>query len=307
MSRPHRARRIACLSLLVFVRTATVAVPRWSVAQVTARTTGNELRDMVSDVGYLMVSPFQADGGDWAAAAFTGAGFVALLAVDKPVDAWVVRHPNAAVMRMLTPFREEHGALNRLVTARQLVPLSAALVVVGAATGRRGLREAGLGCMGGWAVSNLVRYATYAGISRSRPSTGADPLSFAIPGGSWDEHSFFAGHTTNAFVCASFWSSRFELGVAEPVLYAGAIMTGLSRIADRRHWTSDTFVGTVVGIAIGHTLARRYVVRDEPRPSQPVASPRGAAPAASNRATIAPRHSRLARPGPTVILWRAAF
>ena len=262
---------------------------------------------MVSDVGYLVVSPIRADGADWAAAAFAGAGFVALLPVDKPVDTWVVRHPNAAVMRMLAPFREEHGALNRLVTARQLVPVTVALVAAGAATGRRGLREAGLGCMAGWAVSNLARYATYAGISRSRPSTGADPLSFAIPGGSWNEHSFFAGHTTNAFACASFWSSRFELGVVEPVLYAGAVMTALSRIADRRHWTSDTFVGIVVGIAIGQTVARRYVVRDEPRPSAPIASPRGAAPAPSNRADIAPRHSRLARPGPTVILWRAAF
>ena len=309
MSQPcRRLRRVLCLALIACYGTVAVAASGASAAaQVTLRTTGNEFRDMVSDAGFALASPIRAEGDAWAAAALVGAGFVALLPIDGPVDRWVVRHPNAGVMHVLTPFREEHGALVRLVTARQLVPLSLALVVAGAATDRQGLREAGLGCIAGWGVSSVVRYATYAVISRSRPSAGGEPLAFAIPGGSWDQHSFFAGHTTNAFACASFWTARFDLDAAEPVLYAAATMVALARIADRRHWTSDTFVGIAVGIAIGHTVARRYVDRDDPRDARVAASARGAALVASNPAPIAPHHSRLVRPRPTVILWRAAF
>ena len=309
MSRPcRRLPRVSCLALIACCGTVAVAASGASAAaQVTLRTTGNEFRDMVSDAGFALASPIRADGDALAGVALVGAGFVALLPLDGPVDRWVVRHPNAGIMRALTPFREDHGPLVRLMTARQIIPLSLALVAAGAATDRRGLREAGLGCIAGWGVSNVVRYATYAVVSRSRPSAGGEPLAFAIPGGSWDQQSFFAGHTTNAFACASFWTSRFDLGAAEPVLYAGAAMTALARIADRRHWTSDTFVGIAVGMAIGHTVARRYIERDEPRDARVAPSARGAAPVASNPALIAAHHSRLVRPAPVVILWRAAF
>ena len=308
MGRPcHGFRRVVCLATRAGSLAGVLQPSARATAQVTARTTGNELRDMMSDASSILVSPLRGDGRAWASAALVGAGFVALLPFDKPVDEWVVRHPNAVVMRALAPFREEHGPLNRLVTARHLVPLSLALVVAGAVTDQRGLREAGLGCIAGWGANNVIRYVTYAAVSRSRPSTGAEPLSFAIPGGSWDEHSFFAGHATNAFACASFWGARFDMGVAEPVIYAGAAMTALSRIADRRHWTSDTFVGIAVGTAIGRLLARRYLDRDEPRDGRVEAAARGTAPVSSNPAAVATHHSRLVRPGPIVIVWRAPF
>jgi membrane-associated phospholipid phosphatase len=282
-----------------------LAVP--ASAQVTMRTTERELREMVSDVGHLLRSPVRADGNDWFGAALTGAGFAALLSIDKPVDTWVVRHADDRALRVLAPFREADGALDRLVTAKQLVPLSAALVVAGAIAGKRGLREAGYGCIAGWGMSNIVRYATYAVVARDRPSAGPNgPLAFGFPGGSWDQHSFFAGHATNAFACASFWTARFDLSVGEPVLYTGATLAALARIADRRHWTSDTFVGIITGIAIGHTVARRYERRDERRAERELVA-ETAAGASSNPADRAARHTRLVGRAPVVVLWRARF
>jgi len=90
----------------------------------------------------------------------------------------------------------------------------------------------------------------------------------------------------NAFACASFWTKRFDLGAGEPVIYATAAMASLARIADRRHWTSDTFVGAVVGIAAGRSIAASYRRREAKRSA-------GTA-------------LRVARP-PVVILWRGAF
>lgn len=275
-------------------------------AQVTVRTTGHELGDMFEDVGHLLRSPLRADQKDWMGLALTGAGFAALLVLDKPVDDWVVRRPTEPGLRVLAPFREETGVLSRLVTAKQLVPLSTALVIAGAVTDRRGLREAGWGCISGWGVSNIVRYATYAIVSRDRPSAAdGEPLAFAVPGGGWNQHAFPAGHAMNAFACASFWSARFDLSAAEPVLYAGATLSALSRIADRRHWSSDTFVGIVGGIALGHTIARRYERRESDRAA--TARVGGAGAEASSPADIATHHTRLVAPRPVVILWRARF
>ena len=241
---------------------------------------------MFSDVGYVWASPFRADRRDWAVAGFSAAAFAALLPVDGPVDRWIVDHPNAAVFALMSPFREQGGVLNRLVTARQIVPISAALVLGGMISGQRGLREAGYGCISAWGVSNTVRYSVYALVSRKRPSVAdGNQYAFGIPGGSWNENSFFAGHATNAFGCAAFWNERFDLGVGEPVLYAAAALTALSRMADRRHWTSDTFAGVLLGTAIGGVIAARYDHRESVREA--------------NAAAL--------RPAPVVILWRSAF
>jgi len=302
-----RQRRPGTLPFLAALAIVAIGPYTGARAQVTARTMGTESRDMFSDFGYLLRSPLRADRTEWAVVGLSALGFAALLPADTPVDRWVVDHPNALVLRVLAPFREESGPLDRLVTAKQLVPISAALFLAGAVADRRGLREAGLGCIAGWGVSNVVRYATYAVISRDRPSAAdGNSLAFAVPGGKWDQHSFPAGHATNAFACASFWNTRFDLSVGEPALYAVATLSSLARIADRRHWTSDTFVGIVVGFAIGQTVARRYAVREARRDLRARAELVAGA-GASNPADRATHHDRLVGSRHVVVLWRASF
>ena len=303
-TRQRHSVSLFCLSAIAILTISPQADAR---GQVTARTMGTESREMFSDFGYLLRSPVRADRSDWAVVGLTGLGFAALLPADAPVDRWVVKHPNAFAMRVLAPFREESGPLDRLVTAKQLVPISAALVLAGAITDRRGLREAGLGCIAGWGVSNVLRYATYAVISRDRPSAAdGNSFAFAVPGGKWDQHSFPAGHATNAFACTSFWNTRFDLSVGEPALYTVATLSSLALIADRRHWTSDTFVGVVVGFAIGQTVAHRYAVREARRDLR-ARGKLAAGAGASKPADRATRHDRLVGSRPVVVLWRASF
>jgi len=255
-------------------------------AQVTARAMAHEVGDALSDVGYVWGSSLRADRSGWAVAGLSVAGFAMLLPIDRHVDRWVVGHQSAAVFDVLAPFREQ-GPLTSLVTARQLVPISAALVLGGVVSGRRGLREAGWGCASALAVSSTMRYAVYLLVARPRPSIAeGSQYGFRVPGGDWNERSFIAGHATNAFACTSFWNERFDLGAGEPVLYATATLIALSRIADRRHWTSDTFAGVVVGTAIGRVLATRYTHRASVRNARGSAAP---------------------RPAPIVILWRTTF
>jgi membrane-associated phospholipid phosphatase len=71
--------------------------------------------------------------------------------------------------------------------------------------------------------------------------------------------------------CVSYFSHRFSLGVAEPVMFAYPIMIGLGRMADGWHWTSDTMAGAAMGFAIGKAIADRQSARSATRVTSPLA------------------------------------
>jgi membrane-associated phospholipid phosphatase len=235
-------------------------------AQVTLRSSATEFGDAVSDIGYTLGTPLRADGRSWLATAVVGTGFVVLLPIDDDVDRWMVDHQQTALLEAAKPFRTSNEEFSRLPTDARLLPISGALLLAGMITDRRPLREAGYGCASAWLVSNSLRAVTYAGVSRPRPLVAAgDQYEFDVPGGEWNFHSFFSGHTMNAFACVTFVNQRFSLGVAEPLLYGLAAAISVARMADRLHWFSDSYLGTVGGIVLGRTLAHRYERREARR------------------------------------------
>ena len=247
-----------------FVLSLTVAAT--APAQVTFNTTGRELKDAVMDVFYIWTSPLRAKPRDVIGAIGVTAGAVALWPEDDQIDSWIVRHPNAALVRAFTPWDENHPELGDLSTGQRLLPISAALIVPGMIADNRKLREAGWGCLSAWQASSTIREVMYATISRERPSLdNGDQYAIKTPGGEWNYHSFFGGHAANAWACTTFWNTRFHMGLLEPVLYAGAAGITFSRMKDRRHWASDTWVGIAAGYAMGRTVAGRYARREAKR------------------------------------------
>jgi len=235
-------------------------------AQVTFNTTGRELKDAVMDVVYIWTSPVRAKPRDVIGAIGVTAGAAALWPEDDQIDSWIVRHPNAALVRAFTPWDENHPELGDLSTGQRLLPISVALIVPGMIADNRKLREAGWGCLSSWQASSTIREVIYATISRERPSlNNGDQYAIRTPGGEWDYHSFFGGHAANAWACTTFWNTRFHMGLLEPVLYAGAAGITFSRMKDRRHWASDTWVGIAAGYAMGRTVAGRYARREAKR------------------------------------------
>lgn len=234
-------------------------------AQVTFKTTGREFRDALADIWHIWTSPFQAGQQDWIATTGVVAGAAALWPVDDQIDSWIVRHPNAAIVRAAAPFDEDHPAIGDLSTSQRLIPISSVLLVSGMVSDNRKLREAGWGCLSAHQASSAIRQLMYATISRDRPSLNTDQYQITTPGGDWNHHSFFAGHTANAWACVAFWNTRFHMGLLEPVLYAGATGITLSRMKDRRHWASDNWIGVAAGYAMGRSVAIRYARRDAKR------------------------------------------
>jgi PAP2 superfamily protein len=260
--RGHRVTRLAAVRLAALAcGAALLAHPL--PAQRTLKRVARDLNYGVRDMLWVWASPLRADRDEWAMFA-AGAGFVgATMLFDDEFDRLVRRHPNSAVMRALKPVREEAKIpLYDLGSGKRLQPLSGAMYVLGFAFDSRALRDAGLGCASTQQANIFVHHGAYALISRERPKTSnGDPYRFELGGGAWEQHSFYGGHAGNIMGCVTYWNERFDLGVAEPVLYALAIGIGLGRAADQRHWLSDTVTGMLVGHAFGRVIGRRARAR----------------------------------------------
>jgi hypothetical protein len=239
-------------------------------AQRTLNSIGRDLEYGVRDILHVWASPIHADRDEWATFAASAAFVGATLIIDDDVQRFMGRHPRSLFMRGLEPFREEHNTeLFNLGSGKRLQPLSGVLYLLGFAFDSRALRDAGMGCASTQQANILVHHGSYAIISRERPLTAnGDQYDIELGRGPWAEHSFYGGHAGNIMGCVTYWNERFDLGPAEPVLYLLAIGVGLARVADGRHWLSDTFTGMLVGHAFGRVIARRARARANGAPAQ---------------------------------------
>jgi membrane-associated phospholipid phosphatase len=63
------------------------------------------------------------------------------------------------------------------------------------------------------------------------------------------QESFFSGHSAAAFTMATILSAYYA--PLRPVVYALAAGCAASRIVTEQHWTSDVYIGSVTGLALG--------------------------------------------------------
>ncbi len=253
-------RSLACR--VVAVACAIVCLGSTANAQRTLKSIGRDLEFGVRDILHVWASPIHADRDEWMVFAASAAFVGATLIIDDDVQRVMARHPRSAFMRGLEPFREEHKTeLFNLGSGKRLQPLSGVLYLLGFAFDSRALRDAGLGCASTQQANILVHHGSYAIISRERPLTAKDQYEIQLGAGPWRQHSFYGGHAGNIMGCVTYWNERFDLGPAEPMLYLLAFGVGLGRVADQRHWLSDTFTGMLVGHAFGRVIARRARAR----------------------------------------------
>jgi membrane-associated phospholipid phosphatase len=236
-----------------------------------------DLRDAAGDMWAVWTSPFHATARDYAAAGAALLVFAAVTPFDDNIDRWIVGNPSNEVVRAVHPFRE-HGAVP--LAGHDFLPIAGGLYAAGLAFRSPELRDAVMGCAAAYGAETVSRTAITKLIARTRPAkANGDQYDFDVPGADWNRHSFFGGHAANIMACATYWNHRFALGVAEPALYAVAIGVGLARMADRRHWASDTVLGEIYGYAIGRVVAtrarQRAAWRSGGRGASPGVSPDG--------------------------------
>jgi membrane-associated phospholipid phosphatase len=252
-------------------------LPRLAVAQALGPER-SDFKNFGGDIWSVWTAPAHVNASSAATAAGVAGVAVVTSFADSSLWAWMSTHPNALAMRIFGPIREGwRFPLYELGSGQYILPLSGALYTAGRLSKDVALRDAGLGCAAGHLSSAGVRELIYFSISRQRPRDTEDPHHISLPGRKdWSWHSFLSGHIANSMSCASFLAHRFDLGPFAAIPYAYSAAIGVGRMADGRHWFSDTMTGALVGFAIGKGIADRQLGRvaranqsSHPLPTQP--------------------------------------
>jgi membrane-associated phospholipid phosphatase len=277
----RRSRPSINLNLKDFMRARSVLraavllalVPSAMPAQSVGRMLETDFRNFGGDVWAVWTSPFRAGPKDWLTAGAVVGASAAFMPLDDDVDRWMVRNQSNGAWGAIRELREGGIAFS----GKYITPVAAGALVYGLATKNTKIQEGIFGCLASYASGSVVRnYVLYNLVGRERPDSArddainsapaeeGDQYNFTFPGKKeWGMHSMPAGHAANIMSCASFLGNRFEMGYVEPVLYAVTAGIGVGRLVDRRHWTSDTFVGMAFGYAIGRQVATRSLKRAE--------------------------------------------
>jgi len=175
---------------------------------------------------------------DWMPAALIAGGALAAgAALDKPVDRLVKNHQGRASKAM--------GDVGTAV-ALGAVGISGMLSFDDAHprlgnTGFTAAESAGVAL----AASYALKYA----VGRARPDENLGAGNFH-PRRPLSESSFPSDLATVTWAALTPYAKEYDM----PWLYGVAALSNLGRIAQRRHWVSDTVAGSILGYAIGSFL-----------------------------------------------------
>ncbi len=179
-------------------------------------------------------------------------GAATLFLVDEPVQQLAQRRRSQTVDAAAAGFRQ---------LGEPLVVYSASLgaLGVGLLRGDDGLERSGARLTTSITLAAAVVHAGKLVFGRDRPNVSGQAFDFRPFSGLADK-SFPSGHTAVAFALATTLSDDVDHDAATVVLFALATGTGLSRINDDKHWTSDVALGAVVGIASARLVNGRWTV-----------------------------------------------
>ncbi|HKN65415.1 MAG TPA: phosphatase PAP2 family protein [Gemmatimonadaceae bacterium] len=243
-----------------------VAAPAAGRAQSVGRMVGYDVLHAGGDIVGTWAAPFHSSARDWLGAGAVLALSAAVSPVDDDIDRWFMDHQKDGIFSSLKEFREGGAAF----AGSTITPAALGVYIIGVATKSRGIRDGVWGCVASYAAESVVRtQVMYRLVGRLRPdsirgdhvqirSEQGDQYKFFFPGSNaWGKHSLPAGHVANVTACASFLSHRFSNPYVTIPAYAIAAGVGVGRLVDRRHWTSDTVLGALLGYAAGKEVAQR--------------------------------------------------
>lgn len=201
-------------------------------------------RDTVS----VASSPAHWDKKDlFTLAAVAGTGILCFLS-DQNIKGWV--DSNNAGM-----FDEIWETITNFGNGVFLGGLLASYYIVGEIFKLDNMRKIALLGVESFVISGVLVGILKYSIGRARPFTGESRTSFHPFSSSSRYYSFPSGHATSVFSVATVIAEHSKEFLVDVTAYGVATLVAMSRIQKNKHWVSDVFVGSVLGILIGKKIS----------------------------------------------------
>lgn len=227
------------------------------------------LPSLIHNIGEQAAAPFHFTAKQWIYTGVAAGITTALIFADEDIDEWArVQKQKHRWVNKSSPFITEFGSNYGVYSVIASGLISAAF------KNEKGVQTSLLTTQamitsGIW--TQIIKQLT----GRERPK--ASYLFSHIEGGRWhgplsrfleksaDNRSVYSydafpsGHTATAFSIATVFATQYSDHKAVPVLfYSAAALVGISRLTEHEHWSSDVFVGALLGYLSGKQVVKHY-------------------------------------------------
>jgi membrane-associated phospholipid phosphatase len=199
------------------------------------------LKGYVSDAGKLVTAPVNWDKKDWLKVGVVAGVTASLFLVDRNVKSFAQSHQSGVASKFAM-------VGNDLGNSKYTLPPLGAFYLYGYLADDHKARRTALLAVESFALSGIMTEGLKTLVHRHRPNAGDSSTSFDGPKFSLNNVSFSSGHTASAFSMATVFAEEYKDNpYVPPIAYGLATLTGLSRIYSNEHWSSDVFLGGVIG------------------------------------------------------------
>jgi membrane-associated phospholipid phosphatase len=209
------------------------------------------------DTKAVVTSPFHWKGKDFLKAGVTLGITAGLYTVDQQIKDWSQEKRNSTSNKVAAIFEP-------LGNGRYLMITSGAVFLTGVLIKSKRAQKAGLLILESQLINGILGQVMKISASRHRPRDGARYNEWDGPN-LHPYSSFPSGHAQTVFAFSTAIATVYaDHKWVPPICYGVAALTSISRINENAHWTSDVFLGSVLGYFITKTVVNRHVNKENP-------------------------------------------
>ncbi len=215
-----------------------------------ARIDGKYFKSYLTDTKDIVIAPIHWSGKEWMAASAVVGGTILLYQYDKDIQEYFQARQTPLGENISKHIFEPMGS--------GVYSLPAMALFYGQGLIWKNERSKKVALMGvkAYILSGLLVTFPKVLFNRHRPyhDNPADPTIWEGPSLPLYK-SFPSGHTTTVFAIAAVVASEYKETVWVPIVsYSLAGLTGISRMYDNKHWSSDVFFAAAFGWSIGKLI-----------------------------------------------------
>ena len=206
-------------------------------------------KQLCSDAKYVISSPFRWNRSDWLKFSLAIGTTGGLMSVDERIRSFVQANRSSLSDKIVDVFKP-------LGASSTLLIVVGGTYLSGSITHNAKLQKIALLGSESMVISSVIVITIKILVGRNRPYTDKGAFAYSGPSLSDCKRSFPSAHTSIAFSVASCIADECENPLIAIIAYGLATTVGLCRIYSDKHWSSDVFVGALIGTFVGKTLVR---------------------------------------------------